>query len=180
MTAGPGAPKACRLDALYVRAWGGVVRQLVLLTGDIAEAEDVIQEAFERAWLCWSTVRDTGSPVAAGAELVGGLRAPRTGTSRAGMGADHVALMTAPQAQRVAVVLHHLAALPGVQVAAETGASGAVKQPLFRGRGALSRLFGEDGSRPALSDLSARITSVITTSGEACRLVRSAPDLTVD
>ena len=100
------------------------------------------------------------------------------------MGADHVALMTAPQAlplaQRAAIVLHHLAVLPGVQVAAETGASvGAVKQHLFRGRAALSRLFGKDGSRPALIDLGHRITSVITISGEVFRLVRSAPDLTV-
>jgi RNA polymerase sigma-70 factor (ECF subfamily) len=61
---------------------------------------------------------------------------------------DHVALIAAlamlPQAQRVSIVLHHLADLPVAQVAEETGASvSAVKQQLVRGRAALAGLLEE-------------------------------------
>jgi RNA polymerase sigma-70 factor (ECF subfamily) len=41
-----------------------VTRQLFLLTGDLAEAEDLAHEAFARAWLRWSTVRTYDSPEA--------------------------------------------------------------------------------------------------------------------
>lgn len=49
-------------DEFYVGAAPRVVRQLVLLTGDLAEAEDVTHEAFSRAWLRWSTLRSYESP----------------------------------------------------------------------------------------------------------------------
>ena len=45
------ADTAEAFDAFYAETAPRVVRQLALLTGDIAEAEDVVQEAFERAWL---------------------------------------------------------------------------------------------------------------------------------
>ncbi len=62
---------------------------------------------------------------------------------------DHVALIAAlttlPRAQRVSIVLHHLADLSVAQVAEETGASvSAVKQQLVRGRAALAGLLEEN------------------------------------
>lgn len=44
---------AAEFDLFYSRSVA-VVRQMVLLTGDMSEAEDATQEAFERAWLHWS------------------------------------------------------------------------------------------------------------------------------
>jgi RNA polymerase sigma-70 factor, ECF subfamily len=147
---------------------------MVLLTGDLGEAEDVTQEAFERAWLRWSTVRDCESPEAwvrtvARRLAVSRWRRVRNASAAwlrrgatpdtPGLEPERVALMTAlgqlPQAQRVAIVLHHLADLPVERVAAETGASvSAVKQQLVRGRAALAVLLADDElasepSRPA-------------------------------
>ena len=51
-------------DLFYAGTSARILRQLVLLTGSQAEAEDVTQEAFERAWLRWSTVRTCASPEA--------------------------------------------------------------------------------------------------------------------
>lgn len=48
-------------DAYYVGSVRRVFRQIALLTGDVAEAEDVRQEAFERAWSRWAEVRDCSS-----------------------------------------------------------------------------------------------------------------------
>ena len=52
--------EADEFDLLYASAAVGILRQMVMLTGDAAEAEDVTAEAFERAWLNWSTVRRAG------------------------------------------------------------------------------------------------------------------------
>ncbi len=141
-----------------------VLRQMVLLTGDLAEAEDVTQEAFERAWLRWSTVQDCGSPEAWVRTVARRLAVSRWRRLRnasaawlrrgatpdsPGLDPERVALLIAlgqlPEAQRVAIVLHHLADLPVEQVAKETGASvSAVKQRLVRGRAALAVLLADD------------------------------------
>jgi RNA polymerase sigma-70 factor, ECF subfamily len=155
---------AAEFDAFYALSATRVMHQLVLLTGDVAEAEDVVQEAFERAWLRWSTVRDLESPEAwvrtVSRRLAGSrwrrMRNAGVAWRRHGPPAgqpelepDHVALIAAlatlPQAQRVSIVLHHLADLSVAQVAEETGASvSAVKQQLVRGRAALAGLLEDD------------------------------------
>ncbi len=155
---------AAAFDVFYAESAPRVVRQLVLLTGDVAEAEDVAQEAFERAWLRWSTVRDLESPEAWVRTVSRRLAVSRWRRMRnAGVAwrrhgppvgkpeldPDHVALIAAlamlPRAQRVSIVLHHLADLSVAQVAEETGASvSAVKQQLVRGRAALAGMLAED------------------------------------
>src|SRR5437763_4874000 len=55
---------AAEFDAFYADTAPGLVRALAPLIGDLAEAEDVAQEAYVRAWLHWSTVRDCASPEA--------------------------------------------------------------------------------------------------------------------
>jgi RNA polymerase sigma-70 factor (ECF subfamily) len=158
-----GGDPAAGFDAFYAVSAPRVVRQLVLLTGDVSKAEDVVQESFERAWLRWSTVREMESPEAwvrtvarrlavsrwrrvRNASVAWRRHGPPTGQPR--VDADHVALVAAlaalPEAQRVAIVLHHLADLPVAQVAAETGASvSAVKQQLVRGRTAMAGLLAD-------------------------------------
>jgi RNA polymerase sigma-70 factor (ECF subfamily) len=138
---------------------------MVLLTGDLAEAEDVTHEAFARAWSRWARVSTYESPEAWVRTVARRLAISRWRKVRGGalawarhdagrrahvpeLGADHVALVEAlrrlPERQRVAVVLHHLADLTVEQVAAETGASvSAVKQQLSRGRRALAGLLDD-------------------------------------
>ena len=161
-----GGDLAAEFDAFYAVSATRIKRQMVLLTGDIAEAEDVTQEAFERAWTRWSLVRDAASPEAwvrtvSRRLAVSRWRRIRNATvawRRHGppteppeLGADHVVLIAAlaalPEAQRVAIVLHHLADLPVAQVAQETGLSvSAVKQQLVRGRAALAESLADGGA----------------------------------
>jgi RNA polymerase sigma-70 factor (ECF subfamily) len=142
-----------------------MVRALVPLTGNLAEAEDVGQEAYERAWLHWSTVSDCASPEAWVRTVARRLAVSRWRRVRNASTAwarrtpvrivpeldpGYLALIAAlrqlPQKQRVAIVLHHLVDLPVEQVAAETGSSAAaVKKQLTRGRSALAVLLADDG-----------------------------------
>lgn len=171
------ASAAAEFDPFYVRSSPGIVRQLVLLTGDLAEAEDVTQEAFERAWMRWPAVRDCESPEAWVRTVARRLAVSRWRRLRNASAAwlrhgpppeppelepEHVALMSAlsqlPQRQRVAIVLHHLADLPVQLVAEETGSSvSAVKKQLVRGRAALAALLAEEQPPAApRSDLAIR------------------------
>jgi RNA polymerase sigma-70 factor (ECF subfamily) len=167
-------------DAFYAGAAARVTRQLVLLTGDLAEAEDVTHEAFTRAWLRWGRIGRLDSPEAwvrtvarrLAVSRWRKLRTAATAWHRHGggrrdhipaLGVEHVALVEAlrrlPERQRVAVVLFHLADLTVEQVAAETGASvSAVKQQLTRGRRALAGLLDEyDPQRQEPDRHSARV-----------------------
>lgn len=155
---------AAEFDDFYLGTCHRLERQLFLLTGDLGEAEDVVAEAFERAWLRWAQVRELESAEAwvrtvARRLAVSHWRRMRNAADawRRHGGPPHaspldegrVALVTAlaalPDKQRLAIVLHHLADLPVEQVARETGASvAAVKQQLARGRAALAGLLDEE------------------------------------
>ena len=170
-----GSDPEAEFDAFYAVSAPRVMRQLLALTGDQSEAEDVVQEAFARAWLRWPTVRDAESPEAWVRTVARRLAVSRWRRVRnasvawvrhgppigpAQVGADHVALVSAlaqlPEAQRVAIVLHHLADLPVAQVAEETGASvSAVKQQLVRGRAALAGFLAD--SAPTASVVPAQV-----------------------
>jgi len=154
-------------DAFYSSAVHRLSGHLYLLTGDREEAVDCVQEAFERAWLRWDTVRHADSPEAWVRTVVRRLAVSRwrrlrnatTPWQRHAGGdeahaapdsgsADRVALVAAlqrlPAAQRTAVVLHHLVDLDVAAVVDETGASvSAVKSQLSRGRRRLAELLGE-------------------------------------
>jgi RNA polymerase sigma-70 factor, ECF subfamily len=51
-------------DTFYRVRYGALAAQLYAYLGDTAEAEDVAQEAFLRAWQRWSTIRKLEDPVA--------------------------------------------------------------------------------------------------------------------
>lgn len=150
--------RASSFDRFYATAAPGLVRQLRAMNGgDLAEAQDCVQEAFARAWQRWDRVSGYDAPEAwvrtvAWRLTVSRLRRLRTAALARprrepdqvpDLSPDHVvlvsALWTLPPDQRRAVVLHHLADLSVEQIADETGVPvGTVKARLSRGRAALA------------------------------------------
>jgi RNA polymerase sigma-70 factor (ECF subfamily) len=145
-------------EEFYGAAFGRLVGQLFLVTGDLHEAEDVVQEAFARAAVRWSTIRTYDLPeawfrrVALNLAASAARRRRRWLAVRARLAqppeqppaSDEVlellqALGRLPMSQRQPLVLHYLLQLPVEQVARELGIStGSVKARLFRGRRALA------------------------------------------
>lgn len=153
-------------DAFYASAVHRLTGQLFLIVGDREEARDCVQEAFERAWLRWDTVRDADAPEAWVRTVARRLAVSRwrkvrnaaTAWQRHGGGegapdagsADRVALVAAlqrlPEVQRTAIVLHHLCDLDVAAVAQETGSTpSGVKSRLARGRRRLAELLDDPG-----------------------------------
>jgi RNA polymerase sigma-70 factor (ECF subfamily) len=155
----------------YAASFRRLVGQVYLMTGDHAEAQDAVQEAFVRAWAHRGKLDRLGAPeawVRAAAWHVAVSRWHRARLGRLlarsqarpqsvdGPSPDRVALIDAlrqvPAEQRRALVLYHLCDLTVAQIAAETGAAaGTVKARLARGRAALAphlRDEGPDDDRP--------------------------------
>ncbi|MFJ5213289.1 SigE family RNA polymerase sigma factor [Streptomyces sp. NPDC088354] len=148
-------------DAFYSASVGRLIGQLYAMTGDLAEAQDVVQEAFARAWERRAELDLDGAPEAWVRTVAWRLAVSRWRRMRSALALarrqgppaavpppepHHVVLVEAlrriPEAQRRAVVLHHLCDLSVEQVAAETGTPvGTVKVHLSRGRAALARLL---------------------------------------
>jgi RNA polymerase sigma-70 factor (sigma-E family) len=146
---------------VYAASVGRLVAQLFALTGDYAEAQDVVQDAFARAlvhpgrlsrldnpesWLRTVAINLARSRYRRRTlfdRLLRGGRLDRTEAAVPGLSPDHVALVAAlqelPMPVREAVVLHHLADLPVAEVAERLGCSiSAVKSRLARGRTTLA------------------------------------------
>lgn len=150
-------------DAFYVATAKRVVATVYAMTGDLAEAEDAVQEAYVRAWQRWGRLTREGDPLpwvrtVAVRLAISTWRRTRNrllAHFRHGpqadlpeLSADRVALIGAlreltPE-QRQVVVLHHLLDLPVEQVARETGASnGAVRARLSRARKVLGERLAD-------------------------------------
>ncbi|MGW2226388.1 SigE family RNA polymerase sigma factor [Streptomyces formicae] len=141
-------------DAFYAATAKRLVATVYAMTGDLAEAEDAVQEAYVRAWQRWERLTRDGDPLpwvrtVAARLAISTWRRTRNrvraqfkhgpGDDVPELSADRVALVEAlrqlPLQQRQVVVLHHLLDLPVEQVARETGASnGAVRTRLSRAR----------------------------------------------
>jgi RNA polymerase sigma-70 factor, ECF subfamily len=147
-------------DAFYAASAPSIVRQVHAFTGDLAEAQDCVQEAYARAWQRWAKVREYDLPAAWVRQVACRLAVSRFRRVQVGRGLlprtqvvpeldpTRVALVAAlrkiPEAQRLAIVLHHVADLPLEQVALETGVPvGTVKARLSRGRAALAALLAD-------------------------------------
>jgi RNA polymerase sigma-70 factor, ECF subfamily len=142
-------------SASYVR----LRKQLFAVTGDLAEAEDALQEAYARASLHWRRLRAYDAPEAwvrrvalrLAAMTARSLRRRAKALLRLGQPPElpdltpdavdlYRALGALPMGQRQVLVLHHLAGLPVAEVAVELGLPvGTVKARLSRGRSALAR-----------------------------------------
>ncbi|MFE5934168.1 SigE family RNA polymerase sigma factor [Streptomyces sp. NPDC056470] len=160
-------------EKFYAESVRRMVVVVYAVTGDIAEAEDAVQEAYARAWPRWDELAEQGDPTPWVRTVA--LRLAVSSWRRArnrvkahfrhgppadvpGLGPDHVALVAAlrylsPE-QRRAVVLHHLVDLPVDEVARQTGStSTAVRSRLMRAR----RILNSHLSDTAASDAPARV-----------------------
>lgn len=160
-------------DAFYTGSVRRLTGQMYAMTGSRSEAEDLVQEAFARAWQNWGKVSCYDDPEAWVRTVAHRLRVSvwRKAVNRLaahrrrgpdddvpGIGVDYVAIVAAlrriPAPQRRAIVLHHLVGLTVDEIAHETGARpGTVKAWLSRGRRAmapyLTETAGEAGHRGA-------------------------------
>ncbi|MFI0453990.1 SigE family RNA polymerase sigma factor [Actinomadura sp. 6N118] len=164
-------------EEFYAHAVRRLIGQLFLVTGDLREAEDVVQEAFVRAWGARRKLDREGSPeawvrltatrlaisrwrrrtrsVEAWLRVGSSLSSAATAASEPGPDAVAVAraLRSLPARRRLAVVLFYVCDLPVEQVAAEAGMSaGTVKTHLSRGRRALAPLL-DDSLEPEEHDV---------------------------
>lgn len=151
-------------DTFYSASFQRVVGQVHAMVGDRDEAQEFVQEAFARAWShrrqlddarSWEAwVRTTAYRLAVSRWRRNARhrrpadRAVQHQTHVPGPYPDHVVLVEAlkrlPEAQRRALVLHHMCDLPVRAVAAEIGVpEGTVKARLSRGRAALLGMLGE-------------------------------------
>ncbi|SNT62874.1 RNA polymerase sigma-70 factor, ECF subfamily [Asanoa hainanensis] len=153
------------LRAIYAASAGRLVAVLYGLTGDFAEAEDVVHEAFARALSRPARLREVASPEAWLRTVAmniartrfrrrllldrivhsGRLRRPE---STPPISPDRVALAAAlqelPRPVRECLVLHYIADLAIAEVALAQGCSvDAVKSRLMRGRRALAARLGD-------------------------------------
>jgi RNA polymerase sigma factor (sigma-70 family) len=153
------------IQRCFEASYRRLVGQMYGVCGDLAEAEEVVAEAFARAvsrrrkferldnpeaWLRTVAVNVARTRLrrrAIGDAL--GRSSAREPTHPATLSDDRISLIAAlralPVAQREALALHYLADMPVVEVAATVGAPvGTVKARLSRGRTALAAALGDD------------------------------------
>ena len=160
------APASVDVAQVFAASYRKLVVQLYGIVGNASEAEDLVQEAFVRAYAAgprftrvdnpeaWLRTTAVNAQRSRWRKLRNGRRAqqrllpPR---DPAGL-EDHLeiidALRALPEEQRHVIALHYLADLPVDQIAAELGVpSGTVKSRLSRARHALaSSLAGTEGA----------------------------------
>jgi RNA polymerase sigma-70 factor (ECF subfamily) len=150
-------------DGFYQAVFARLVGQLALVTGDLHEAEDVVQEALTRAAGRWARLRAYDVPEAWVRRVALNLATSHHRQARRRLAAllrlgpppvvppvsaDALALAEALRAlsmpHRQVLVLHHLLGLPVEEVARELAVPvGTVKARLARGRRALARRLAE-------------------------------------
>jgi RNA polymerase sigma-70 factor (sigma-E family) len=147
-----------RFESFYLGSRQRVLGCVYLATGDLAEAQDAVQEAYVRVWQRWRDFGPDADPEA-WVRLVAtriafsrwrSLRSRARAYLRHGAAApvpapdpDRVDMMAAlwrlSPDQRIAIALHYFVGLSVAEVAEETGVPvGTVKARLARGRSALA------------------------------------------
>jgi RNA polymerase sigma-70 factor (ECF subfamily) len=151
-------PESDEFDTFYRGTAQRLLRYAYGLTADAAEAQDLVQEAYARAWSRWRRLRGYDDPEAwlrlvvtrlardwwRRAKVRREVAAAQGPPASAPPPGDNVvmivdALRTLAPAYRRALALHYLLDRSIAQIAAETSASeGTVKSWLARGRTALA------------------------------------------
>jgi RNA polymerase sigma-70 factor (sigma-E family) len=161
---------ASAVSALYQAHAVGLVRLAVVMLGDRASAEDVVQDCFCGLYRRWNYLSDTGSALGyvrssilnrCRSEVRRRVRAERRAARHAPpqdaasaevmalIGEEHRAVLLAlrrlPPRQREALVLRFYLDLPETEIATVMGvAQGTVKSTTSRGLSALAQLLHED------------------------------------
>ena len=150
--------------SFYTGSYHRLLGQLFAATGDLAEAENLLQEAYARAFVRWSRVCAYDLPeawvrrVALNLAGMAAKRLRRRAAALLRLGPPPVvpelspelldlndALRALPLGQRQVIVLHHLVGLRVDEVARELRlSSGTVKSRLARGRRALAESLAGD------------------------------------
>jgi RNA polymerase sigma-70 factor (ECF subfamily) len=163
MVVTPDDARGSDFDEFYRARFQPLTLQLYAYAGDLAEAQDLVQEAFCRAYVRWQKIRDYDDPAQWVRQVAWNLATSRFRRRRTaanflrrqrltvveGPDPNRVALVralsTLPPKHRRAVVLHHMAQLSVAEIAVQEGvAEGTVKSWLSRGRAALaSQLRGD-------------------------------------
>lgn len=154
------------VGALYAASYRRLVGLLTVVSGNAADAEEVVQEAFARLLLSWDTVRTYDDPEAWLRTVairishsrwrrakVAARALPRLGADQRdvappdGVRLDAEALLAAlPRAFREVLVLHHGLGLPVEEIARELRIPpGTVKSRLSRARAAAVAAGGDLG-----------------------------------
>lgn len=155
-------------DEFYAACFRPLTVQLFAYTGDMAAAQDVVQEAFCRALSRWKRIADMDDPAGWVRRVAWNLATSRWRRARTAMTfarrhrEEHVAapspdrvalaqaLSTLPEQHRRAVILHYLADMPISDIARQEGAAeGTVKSWLHRGRTALAAQLTDKEPRRA-------------------------------
>ncbi len=152
-------------DEFYSASFQRITGQVYAMIGNRDEAQECVQEAFARAWAhrrkldraehpeAWVRTTAYRLAVSRWRRTTRGRRpvdrALGAPTETAPPSEAHVALVAAlkqlPEAQRQALVLHHIADLPVHDVAREVGVpEGTIKARLSRGRAALAAMLADD------------------------------------
>lgn len=159
---------ADEFDSFYAASVRRLTGQLYAMTGDLAEAQDVVQEAFVKAWDRRKQLATVSHPEAWVRTVAWRLAVSRWRRSRRAViawqrrgepqtvelpevdNADLIAaLKRLPAEQRRAVVLFYLCDMSVAQVSDETGAPvGTVKARLSRARTALAGYLGGPAVMP--------------------------------
>ncbi|MGI5148973.1 SigE family RNA polymerase sigma factor [Plantactinospora sp. CA-294935] len=154
-------------DAFYQAHFRALTVQLCAYTGDLGHAQDLVQEAFCRAFSRWQKIVQYEDPVAWIRKVAWNLATSRWRRLRTAQlflrrqreehvpapSLDRVALEAAlallPPNQRRAVVLHYLADMSISEIASQEGvAEGTVKSWLHRARTALAVHLTDRGAQP--------------------------------
>ncbi|GAA2030578.1 SigE family RNA polymerase sigma factor [Catenulispora yoronensis] len=160
-------------DDFYHGCAKRVTSHIHAMVGSLAEAEDIVQDAFTKAWQHWDKISHYADPeawvrtvafriqVSRWRKASNRIRAHRRHglpADEPALSPDYVAIIAALRkinvGQRQAIVLHYLVGLSIDEIADETGvAAGTVKARLSRGRQALAT---------HLSDLAPQIRPIAT------------------
>jgi RNA polymerase sigma-70 factor, ECF subfamily len=155
--------QAGSFETFHAATYRRLVGQIFALLGDVEEAEDVVQDAFARAWFHWRRIRAYDSPeawvrrVAFNQAFNSTRRARRRLAALARHGPEldvpavsadrldvHHAMVRVPARQREVLVLAYVAGLSLEEIAVQLRLPmGTVKSRLARGRRALAEQLGE-------------------------------------
>lgn len=159
---GSASNAASSFDEFYAENVRAITVQIYAYFGNLLDAQDVVQEAFCRAYPRWEKLSSYDDPVAWVRRVAWNLATSRWRRMRTAMrfarrqreehipgpSPDHVALTAAlstlPERQRRAVVLHYLADRSVAEIARrEKVAEGTVKSWLHRARATLAQQLTE-------------------------------------